>query len=97
MGTRSKYFIATAILVVALAGSLNGFSRLQRDAFSGHITNSTKILFFGSVLAGLGAALVRYYYRSQLDHGDGSKIEVETLAALGREKMEEKKRRKKSN
>lgn len=94
MDTRTKYRIATGVLVVAVILVINGFGRMQSDAFGGHIRTSTKILFFGSAIVGLSAALARYYWRVQFDKSQATKIEVETLANLGRERMGEKSRRR---
>ena len=94
MDYHRKRTVATIVLIVALGLTFWGFRRMQIEAFSGHISMFTKTAFFSSVVIGLIAAVGRIYWKS-LENQDynGSKIAMDTMGALGRQKLEEKQKR----
>ena len=94
MDYHRKRSTATIVLIIAFGLTFWGFRRMQIEAFSGHISTFTKIVFFSSAVIGVAAAVGRIYWKS-LENQDynGSKIAMDTMGALGRQKLEEKQKR----
>lgn len=90
-----KRTIATVVLIIAVGLTFWGFNRIQTDGFAGHVTAFTKVVFFGSALTGIVAAMCRYYWRGMRSMDDNSqKIVMDAYGEIGRQKLEEKRRRK---
>lgn len=95
MDYHRKYVIATLVVAVAFGIVIWGLGRIQAEALSGHVRGFTKVVFFGSGLVGVSAAVCRYYFKSMSKReNDGQKIAMETLGELGRQKMADKKHNK---